>query len=244
MKKLISSLMLILIPLNILVASQGAFLIVKSTYLYDEINKSGRKFLTRSKKAFEVIDIKELSSGSLMFQIIYPLKKTSITGSGFIVENDLELKELGTANIKVYNKIPQNKKENFKYKLIPANQFLFSGKQSESPVFKNILFRAVNYKAKVPKLYWVDRWAGIFRADKTAEWLNDVHQRLKAQKQPWSITQKILMGSVETGFTKEQVLMSLGQPEKEIKSDDGKQDEWVYPHYKLIFENEKVVRVL
>ncbi len=225
-------------------AGNGSFLVVKSTYLYPDKNQKGKKFLTRIHKAFEVTNIFKPLQKSLMFEIQFPKENNIIIGTGFIVETESELKELGIKKVKVYPELPQLNIDLTTYHLVPSNQLSFTGKQLDSPDFPNLTWKAVNYKSNAPLNVWVPEWAGIYRPDKDAEWLNKTYESVVNKVLDKDLLNKILMGQVETGFTKEQVRMSLGDPLKEQFSENQTKLECIYNNRTIIFEKNVVSRVL
>ena len=179
-----------------------------------------------------------------MFEINFPKEDHIINGSGFIVETEKELKELGIKEVKVYPELPLKKVDLTNYYLVPSNQLSFSGRNLSSPDFPNLTWKAVNFKTNAPLQVWVPEWAGIYRPDKDADWLNNTYQSLINKDMDKEIMEKILMGLVETGFTKEQVRMALGDPTEEQMVENSSKLEWRYGSRKVIFDNNVVSRVL
>lgn len=227
-----------------LYASNGSFLILKSTYLFPLKDQQGRKFLTRNQKAYEVINLYKPPQKSMMFEIKFSKEENIINGSGFIVETEAELKELGIKKVKVYPELPQKSTDLTDYHLVPSNHLSFSGRQLDSPDFPNLTWKAVNFKTNAPIRIWVPEWAGIYRPDKNADWLNKTYESLINKNLDKILLEKILMGLVETGFTKEQVRMALGEPIEEQLIENSTKLEWRYNGRKVIFDNDVVSRVL
>ncbi len=225
-------------------AKNGSFLILKSAYLYEKKTQKGKKTLTREKKAYEVTDIYIASGSSLMFRIMLPDKKNEINGTGFIVETESELNNLGLKEVKVYPDLPESKSNLTSFYFIPSNQVTFTGKTSISADFPKLVWKAVNFKASIPSEVWVPEWAGIYRPSKDAAWLNKTYDSLVRKKLDKILEEKILTGQVDIGFTKEQVRLSLGDPSEEHLMEDDTKLEWIYPGHKIIFLNGTVSRVL
>jgi len=224
-------------------AENGSFLILKSTYLYEQNSLKGKRILTRKHAAHEVIDMGTSKKGALIFRIIAKDVKRPFNGSGYIVENDKELQSLGEGTVKVYQEIPNNSSDLTDYQSVPSTQLQFTGKNENSPDFQNLIWREVNYKANLSGKFWVNNWAGIYRADKKPEWLTRIYERLQSLKLNKELKEKILMGLVEAGFTKEHVRLTLGIPRKEQTLEDENQIEWIYPHRRVIFKDNLVSRV-
>lgn len=241
---MLTILMLVFLFVPLANAGNGSFLIIKSTYLYPEKNQEGKKFLTRIHEAYEVINIYKPQQKSLMFEIEFPKDDNTIIGTGFVVETESELKELGNKKVRVYQELPQQNTNLTTYHLVPSNQLSFTGKQLESPDFQNLTWKAVNFKTNAPLRVWVPEWAGIYRPDKDAEWLTMTYKSVIKKNLDKDLLNKILMGQVEIGFTKEQVKMALGDPLKMQLIEDNTKLEWIYTNRKVIFVKDVVSRVL
>jgi hypothetical protein len=226
------------------IAGNGSFLILKSTYLYQTRDQKGKKILTREKQAYTVLNIYTSKGSSAMLEIEFDKKTDAINGSGFIVENESELKEMGLSDVKVYLEMPSKQSDLTNYKLVPSNQLSFIGRQESSSDFPNLSWKAVNFKANVPLRVWIPEWAGIYRPDKEASWLNQIYAVAILNNLTGNLLDKILNGQVEPGFTKEQVRMALGNPGKEQLIEDDTKLEWIYGNRKVIFVNSIVSRVL
>ena len=244
MKKIILLSICLLFPLSLVMAGNGSFLILKSTYLYKKGNLSSRKILTRKRQAYDVENIKKIKAGKFMFEIIVPEKKTLVNGSGFIVESDEELQKLGNGKVRVYAEIP-NEAVNIRQTLmLPLSRMLITGRKERVDAFPNLYWREVNYKVEIPGRYWIEDWSGIYRPDKNAEWLNQSYRGVTKLNLDRTLRLKILQGLIEAGFSMEQVRLSIGIPVKKINSDSGPQTEWIYGNRKVIFQNGKVLRIL
>ncbi|MCP4753530.1 MAG: hypothetical protein GY866_21795 [Proteobacteria bacterium] len=225
-------------------AEKGSLLILKNVYLYNASNQKGKKVLTKTRKAYDVVGIDIYKRKDLMFKILVPVDGSLINGSGFIIETDTELQELGSNKVKVFPAVPSAETDLTNYRSVPSNQLSFTGIHEVSPDFPNLVWRAVNYKTNVPIEFWVAEWAGIYRPDKNSEWLNQTYRKAIEQKLSENLLTKILRGFVEPGFTKEQVRMALGDPLKEQPMEDQTQVEWIYNGRKVVFKNDQVSRVL
>ena len=234
---------LFLLASSQLFAENGAFLIIKSTYLYEKNTLKGKRVLTRKHAAYDVIGINKSKKNSLIYKIIVPDLKAPINGSGYIVENDKELQNLGEDTVKVYPEVPKKSTDLTDYQSVPSAQLQFTGKNQDSSDFPNLTWREVNYKADLPGKLWVNDWAGIYRPDKKSEWFNLIYSQISAQKLSTDLRDKILLGLVETGFTMEHVRLALGTPRKEQTLEDDNQVEWIYPHRRIIFKDNLVSRV-
>ncbi len=243
MKYLISVLLFVFYTCSIF-ADNGSFLILKSTYLFQNRSQKGQKNLTRSRKAYNVLNLYASQSDSLMFQIRLNKTKTVINGSGFILETESELKGLGFKEVRVYPDVPNTKSDLTDYMLVPSNQMSFTSKKKASPDFPNISWKAVNYKASMPGKAWVPEWAGIYRPDKDATWLNNTYDDITGLNLDKTLIYKILAGQVEIGFTKEQVRMALGNPIKKQSIENNTKTEWVFRSHKVIFLKNIVNRIL
>ncbi len=244
MKNLFIALSILLFIAPKLYAGNGSFLILKSTHFYSNPKKSGQRILTRKRTAYEVISINSPKSKSLMFNILVPVKNNMVNGSGYIVETDAELQNLGVGWVKVYQELPNKKRDLTHFQLVPSNQLSFTGQKKTSPDFANLTWRAVNFKTNVPKKYWVSDWAGIYRPDKDAKWLGETYKAVLSKKLSGDLMTKILMGLVEPGFTKDQVRLALGSPLQEELIENNTKTEWIYNSLKVIFDNNLVLRVL
>lgn len=225
-------------------AENGSFLILKSAYLYENSAKEGKKVLTRTRRAYDVVDLKPSQEDSMMFCILFPKEDHVTNGSGFIVETEEELKSLDTSPVKVYAELPSLENDLTRYEMVPSNQLSFTGSQKVSPDFPNLTWKAVNYKTTAPIKYWVPEWAGIYRPDKDARWLNSAFDLTAEKEMDPDLVDKILMGIVETGFSKNQVRMALGDPIEEKLIEDNTKTEWIYSSRTIIFENNVVLHVL
>lgn len=242
MKNLIFCFILLLSSTGIY-AENGAFLILKSTYLYEQNSLKGKRILTRKHVAHKVIDIGTSKKGALIFRIIAKDVQQIFNGSGYILENDKELQDLGEKRVNVYQEIPNKSSDLTDYQSVPSAQLQFTGKNEDSPDFPNLVWREVNYKANLSGKLWVNNWAGIYRSDKKPEWLTQIYEQLQTLQLNKELKDKILMGLVEAGFTKEQVRLTLGIPRKEQTLEGENQVEWTYPHRRIIFKDNLVSRV-
>lgn len=244
MRFLLIPLIILLLSVGCARAGNGSFLILKRVYFYNNPNKSGKRYLTRTQKAYEVIDVVSMGNKSVMYHIIVPQSNNPVNGTGFIVETEAEIRKLGTRPVKVYSKVLTIRSNFTNFQLVPATQLSFSGRQEQSPDFPNISWKAVNYKTNAPKVYWVPDWSGVYEPDKTAEWLNRTFQKAGKMRLEKSLLQKILMGTVETDFTREQVELTLGEPVEKKHLDNNRQEEWQYKGRKIVFESNRVLRIL
>ncbi|NQU62993.1 MAG: hypothetical protein HQ517_01725 [SAR324 cluster bacterium] len=179
-----------------------------------------------------------------MYKLIVPESENLVNGSGFIIETDGELQKMGLKQVKVYPKVLSVKADFMDYQLVSSNQLSLTGRQERAADFPNVIWKAVNFKANVPKNFWVPDWSGIYRPGKTADWLNQTYEKALRLKLEINILQKILKGLVEAGFTKEQVEMTLGAPLKIKQLENSTEVEWEYSGHKIIFESERVLRIL
>lgn len=246
MKYLLTLFFLAVIGNGILFAEEGTILILKSTYLYNSPDKSedGRIMLTRKRQAHSVVDMAINRKKETMFQIIVPSREQVINGSGFIFENEKELKELGEKSVKVYSEIPGHGSDLTRFILVPSRQLLFTGQKEESMDFPNLVWRAVNYKITVKERLWVPDWAGFYRPDKEVDWLNRTYLEAIKMKLKGRLLDKILLGMVEIGFSKVHVRLALGNPDEEVISQEKDQIEWIYRDRKVIFKNNQVMQIL
>ena len=223
-------------------AEMGSFIILKSAYFYADKDANGPKILTRSREAYPVLGLEVINKEKTMFQILVPSKRVT-TGSGFIVESDQELEEKKGGLVKVYVEMPDSGSDLTHYQLVPSVGLLTTGQTEKARGFPHLNFRAVNFKAQLPKPYWVDEWAGVYRPDKDADWLNRTNEELIRQNFSAKLTDKIIQGQVETGFNELQVKLALGEPVKTETLETGA-IQWAYQDKKVIFEQGKVVRIL
>ncbi len=244
MRFLLVLLLTALLSANNVRADSGTFLILKRVYFYINANKSGKRLLTKTQQAYDVVDVIPLTKKSVMYQIIVPQEKNLINGSGFIVETEVDLRAMGKKPVKVYPKVLTIASDFSKYQPVPPIDLSFTGRQEKSPDFPNISWKAVNYKTSTPGIYWVPDWSGIYRPDKSAEWFNQTLQKAKQLKLEGALLRKVLLGMVEAGFTKKQVVLALGEPQKTKKLEKNNQEEWQYKGRKIVFNSDRVLRVL
>ncbi|MCP4296540.1 MAG: hypothetical protein GY786_13130 [Proteobacteria bacterium] len=237
--------LLILLCLNSkLWAANGSFLILKSVYLYNSVDKTGKKKITKRKAAYNVDEIHfDKNEKSLLFKLNLPHLTQEVNGSGFILENDQELQELGEKRVKVYSKLPKLGMDLSNHSLVPSQKLLFTGKKENSPDFSNLTWREVNFKIKISESLWAAEWAGIYRPDKTATWMNNTYQKVTKMKLKGDKLLKVLQGLVEVGFNKDLVLLSIDEPQKKVLSADGDLEEWIYLDRKIIMKDNRVQRI-
>ena len=225
-------------------AGNGSFLILKSVYLHSSADRVGKKRITKRKAAYDVEDIYlDAADGSIMFKLNIPFLTQEIKSSGFILKDDSELQNPETKKVRVYSKLPTLETDLGDYHLAPPQKLLFTGKKEISPDFPNIVWREVNYKIRVPKKMWAAEWAGVYRPDKKADWLNKTYHRALSLGLRGGKLQKVLQGLVEVGFSKNLVLLSLDKPQK-ILPKQGNLEEWIYPDRKIVLKNNLVQRIL
>ncbi|OGH03793.1 MAG: hypothetical protein A2557_13665 [Candidatus Lambdaproteobacteria bacterium RIFOXYD2_FULL_56_26] len=222
-------------------AELGAFFANKSTYGRTELN-GGQKKLIPAKSIYPVVALEVAEKNHVLYRLLYPDTSVS-TGSGFIVETDQELQEKKEGLIKVYKEVPNKKTDLTQFTWVPLEALLVTGRLEQSPDFPNLVFRAANYKGQLPLQLWVEDWAGIYRPDKDANYLTLTWAMLEQMQISRGKKQRILMGLVETGFSKDEVKLALGAPLKEEPLPSGEL-QWLYPDKKVIFLNGQVVRVL
>jgi len=225
-------------------AGKGAFLLTKSTNLYENLDLTGKKYLTKRRTAFAVTNISTSKKRPAFFQIEFPFLLDTINGNGFIVESEQELQEIGENKVKVYLFIPVNSSKIPGYILVPPEKLSFSGKNGQSQLFPEVTWRAVDFSVKIPKKLWVSSEFGIYRPDKEVDWLKKVWTSVWKKKYAYTVRRAILRGLVENGFTQEQVLMALGDPLKKVDKEETDDSEWIYPDKKVIFKNGVVQQVL
>jgi len=243
MRILLVAILVLLFSNSEIQAGNGSFLILKRVYFYINANQTGKKNLSRTPKAYEVVDVK-LNQKSVMYQLLVPEDQSYINGSGFIVESDSELQKMETKQVKVYAKVLSIESDFLDYQLVSSNQLSFTGRQEQSSAFPHLMWKAVNYKTQVPKTFWVPDWSGVYRPNKSADWLNQTYRKAIRMNIGKNRRQRVLLGLVESGFTKEQVKMALGAPLKMKRIENGTQEEWQYSSHKVIFKSDRVLRVI
>ena len=243
MKKFLVFILVIIVVVPVASGDNGSLLVLKNTYFYQHPTQKGKRTLTRKRQAYDVIAVMNATS-SQMFKVRVPSKSSDINESGYVVETDPELRALGSEKIKVFAEIPLIKTDLTLFKLVPSNQLSFTGRKEISKDFPHLKWRAVNYKINIPAEYWIAAWAGIYRPDKDADWFNQTYQKATSKNLGQHLLTKILLGLVETGYTKEQVKLALGEPLKELIAAENNQLEWIYSDRKVIFRNNKVLQVL
>lgn len=225
-------------------AGNGSFLILKRVYFYNDANTSEKRLLTKSRKAYEVTDVSLSTQKTVMFRIIVPQVKSQVNGTGYIIETEADLRKMGNHPVKVYANVLTTSSDFSQYQLVKPTDLSFSGRQENSPDFPNISWKAVNFKTSIPGTFWVPDWSGIYRPDKNAAWLNRTYEKAKQHRLKDALLHKILLGMVEIGFTKSQVGLALGEPLKTKKLDKANQEEWQYNGRTIVFELNRVLRVL
>ena len=229
---------------SLVYAEFGSFFILKSVYLFKDSGLKTGKILTRRQKAYDVVQMKFGSNKNLLFQITVPEKMNLVNGSGYVIETEAELEKSDKRNIKVYFKLPKLQTGQNEFVLVPKDQLLFTGRQEKSESYPFLSWREVNYKTDLPTNLWVEGWAGIYRPDKDADWLNEVSQQLTLERFSKQLNEKILFGIIEVGFNNIQVSLALGRPEKINETDEKDTVEWIYPNRKIVLKENKVIRVL
>ncbi|PCI27653.1 MAG: hypothetical protein COB67_08085 [SAR324 cluster bacterium] len=243
MKRLFFFCLFLLLP-GAAFAGNGSFLILKSVYLHEAVNQDGVKLLTRQKIAYDVEMLFLSPEDTIMYQLVLPWREKGINGSGYILESDAELQKLGEKQVKVYAELPTLGMDMTNFQPVPSHKLLFTGKKVDAEDFPHLIWREVNYEIKTAKRFWAPEWAGIYRPDKSADWLNQIHRETVRLRLKGSLLQKILMGLVETGFSKKQVLLAIGDPREKQFSQEAQQEEWIYVDRKIIFKDNQVIRVL
>lgn len=243
MKRTFAVLLIFIVIVPAVLADNGSLLVLKNTYFYELPSKKGKRILTRKREAYDVIAVNN-NGGSQMFKVRVPEKANIVNEGGYVAETDPEIRALGPEKIKVFSEIPTIKSDLTRYKLVPSNYLSITGRKEHSKDFPYLTWRAVNYKTNAPSEYWIAAWAGIYRPDKDADWLNRIYQKTIAQNLSQSLISKIMQGLVEAGYTKEEVRLALGEPVKEQIAQENNQLEWIYTDRKVIFKNNKVMQVL
>ncbi|MFH2133375.1 MAG: hypothetical protein ABIK68_23600 [bacterium] len=244
MRLILAALFIALLSTAEVEAGNGSFLILKRVYFYVNAGQSGKKELTRTQKAYDVIDVTAQDQKPVMYQIVVKEDNNVINGTGYIVETEAELQKLGPNPVKVYAKVLGSQSDFTGFLLVSPNQLSFTGRQEQTRDFPYVIWKAVNYKTSAPKTYWVPDWSGIYRPDKTAAWLNQTYQKANRLKLNENLMHKILLGLVETGYTREQVELTLGNPQERKVIENATQEEWQYEGRKVIFKSNRVLRVL
>ena len=229
---------------SLVYAEFGSFFILKSVYLFKDSALKTGKTLTRRQKAYDVVQMKFGSKKNLLFQITVPETTKIVNGSGYVIETEAELEKSDKLNIKVYSKLPKLQTGQNEFVSVPKDQLLFTGHQEKSESYPFLVWREVNYKTDLPTNLWVEGWAGIYRPDKNAEWLNDVDQQLALESYSKQLKEKILFGIIEVGFSSKLVSLALGRPDNINETDEKDTVEWIYPNRKIIIKQNKVIRVL
>jgi len=243
MKKLILILIFSLSS-SLIYAEFGSFFILKSVYLYKDARLETGKTLTRRQKAYDVVQVKFDLKKNLLFQITVPEKTNLVNGSGYITETETELDKSDHQNIKVYSRLPKIQTGQNEFVLVPKDQLLFTGRQEKSDSYPFLDWREVNYKTDFPMNLWVADWAGIYRPDRDAAWLNSINQKFTLENFSKKMEEKILFGIIEVGFSSKHVSLALGRPEKINETEEKDLVEWIYPNRKIILKKNKVIRVL
>ena len=228
----------------LLLASKGSLLILKTANLYEFPDLTGKHLKTKLKLAYEINNIQLDAQQNPVFQIIYYGRKSELIGSGYILETDEELKIADADQVRVYGSLPQPGKEFTKYTLIATTDLQFTGRKEVTPKFPNIEWRSVDFKTKIPRLFWVKLVEGIYRQDKTALWLNQIYPKVSRLRLKASSKLKILKGLIEVGFSDVQVRLALGEPTQIKISDSEEEVDWMYVGKRIVFENKKVKQIL
>lgn len=224
-------------------ADFGSFLVLKNTYLHPEDAK-GRKVLTRGRKAYTVVNMEEVDNNVLQYLVIIPWKKQVITGSGFIIQSEEDLKDTEHPMVRVYDQVPDATSDLTVFKMVPAKHLQLTGRKEVSRDFPNLTWRAINYKTTIPRKFWIKEWAGLYRQDQSPEWMDKTYQESLKIKMSVTNRRKVLMGLVETGFTRQMVRLALGEPVESHTDENTGLLEWHYRDRKVIFKDNKVQQIL
>jgi hypothetical protein len=220
----------------------GAFFITHEAKLYLKPDMKGRHLLTRLKKAYEVTEVQEYK-GKIIFQIIYPGRKIKEESNGFINYFTLLEKENSSEPVKVYTSIPETKEALLDYKLIPFKDLQALNQRQPSKVFPETEWVPVSFNTLSPTHFWVYADQGIYRPEKNIAWLQNTYSQLNRLKYKSDMQEKLMKGIVDVGFSKLDVRLGLGAPLNTVKLEKSDEQEWIYPHLKVAFKKDTVVKV-
>lgn len=231
--------------LPIAFAESGSFLILKPSSLYVDSTMEGKKLITKRRIAYGVNNVQLNKDNHLIYQIIYPGRSEQKMGSGFVFQSREKLAKESNFLVEVYFQIPNLINNLTNYLLVPKKQIQFTGKQEETSDFPNVIWKEVNFQTKTPKMFWVSNDQGIYRPDKSPNWLNQTYPKVLKLRASTNIRNKILMGFIETGFTEQQVLLSLGVPtEKKEEFTNSNEVKWTYKKKEILFYKGKVKQII
>jgi len=234
-------------PPPLKITESGVFLVMKEARIYEEPREIS-KVLSKGEKydLYEVINSKKDEAGNQWHQIILGERVISNKGKkygwspedrSFWVKNRLSVWVYPTDIENINNVKPLR---------LRIDDIQFTGKMANNlqkiPYYE--VAYGMNTSSKEEIWGWIEEKAGIRRSTKTKEEMRSLLRDLSKTLWPMRIQDDVLRGYIRQGFTREQVILSWGQPNHVNTTQTlvGVHEQWVFgeppfPKSYVYFEN-------
>ena len=217
----------------------GSLITSRNYYFFQEPITESKKYYISRYRVFKVWDLKKNKKGEYFFLVRANTNKKVNAGKGYIfaADNILENKEQ-----QLFLTIPQTLEKILDYYLVPIDVLTLTEEKIKSKLFPFQVWQKVNYNFDLPEEVWAANNAVIYRLNQSTQWLENKLQEIVEQdieKNKWNL---ILAGDVEKGFSKEEIILSLGNPitNKLVEQ----KEELEYTNQKILLENNKLVEII
>ena len=218
----------------------GSLITSRNYYFFQKPSLSSKKYYIPRYQIFEVLDLHKNTKGEYFFLIEANVNKKIIKGEGFILAND-NFTENKT--VELFLNIPKNETEVLNYYLAPTSAIQSTKERIKSKIFPFLVWQKVIYNFDLPEKVWAADNNVIYRINQSTQWLDNKLKEIFAFKIKKNKRNLILAGQVSEGFSKNEVMLTLGNPINIQKKLD-KKEELEYKNQKILLENNQVIKII
>ena len=199
----------------------GSIITLRNSYFYAEPDLQSKKYYVPTYSSFKVLDIFVDSDNQVFFLVKKNTIRKKERGVGFVYVN---LEETEEKIVKFFKEIPIKQDNFLQYHEVSVKDLKATGKVFPTKGVPFLFWYEVNYNIDFPEKIWATNSRIAYRPNKSSKWLDTKNQQItNTQLVPRLIRDNILAGSVEIGYTPEQVILALEEPLEQNLVNDTKQ---------------------
>lgn len=209
-----------------------------NVYGHTDVPPEGRKLLVRAKKAYVVEDSMRTDTDQKLFQIIHTTKKLRIRGEGWTALGPHELRNPEQV-VEVFEEPFSRKGPAHEPIRVKGREVSLLNQTEPSKRFPQIIWQKIKYNSIQPAKVWVPARTGIFRPGKSPSFLSEAYSEMRAKGVPKKKLERLLLGVVRVGDSKQEVEWALGKPlgTQEDTSGETNRATWQYPSLNIKFKD-------
>jgi hypothetical protein len=244
-RSLLPILLLLLLPQLSHGEEIGAFFTRVNAYVYADGPDTGKRYLVRPRQALPVLNLKTDQDDKLWLYISHPKRSVKRTGTGWTPLTPGELLGFGRKPVKIFADVFEDGSSPPEVTEVPAADVKLQNVTKASAHFPQIVWHKVRYTTDSPLLAWINSGAGIFRPNKTTEYLSRTYVEMVSRNLEKEKLERLLSGVVRVGDTAWEVEQALGKPLRvqEDQAQSPNRSTWQYSSLSIRFENQVVNQI-